>query len=109
MIQQALLSVSNKTGIVEFARALAARGIALLSTGGTAQYLARAGIPVTRIAARWKNMALAGLICWRSIFIHLRRPLRRRIARLKTRLNRSISAGRRCCALPRRIIGMSLS
>src|SRR5260363_32473 len=50
MIQQALLSVSNKTGIVEFARALAARGIALLSTGGTAQYLARAGIPVTGIA-----------------------------------------------------------
>src|SRR5260364_245471 len=50
MIQQALLSVSNKTEIVEFARALAARGIALLSTGGTTQYLVRAGIPVTGIA-----------------------------------------------------------
>ncbi len=50
MIQQALLSVSNKAGIVEFARALAAQGIALLSTGGTAQHLTRAGLSVTEIA-----------------------------------------------------------
>ncbi|HCB1212280.1 TPA: hypothetical protein MYN70_005997, partial [Klebsiella pneumoniae] len=36
-IQTALLSVSDKTGIVEFAQALAQRGVRLLSTGGTAK------------------------------------------------------------------------
>ena len=46
----ALLSVSDKTGIVEFARALHSRGIALLSTGGTAKLLAEAGLPVTEVA-----------------------------------------------------------
>src|SRR5574337_2067765 len=46
----ALLSVSDKTGIVEFARALHALGIRLLSTGGTAQLLASAGLPVTEVA-----------------------------------------------------------
>lgn len=40
MIQQALLSVSDKTGIVDFARALRERGVKLLSTGGTAKLLA---------------------------------------------------------------------
>ena len=39
-IRRALLSVSDKTGIVEFARALQARGVELLSTGGTARLLA---------------------------------------------------------------------
>jgi len=46
----ALLSVSNKTGLVEFAKALSARGIKLLSTGGTAKLIAEAGIPVTEVA-----------------------------------------------------------
>ena len=46
----ALLSVSDKTGIVEFARALNALGIRLLSTGGTAQLLAKEGLPVTEVA-----------------------------------------------------------
>ncbi|HCN72638.1 MAG TPA: hypothetical protein DIS96_13385, partial [Pusillimonas sp.] len=41
-IQTALLSVSDKTGIVEFAQALNQRGIKLLSTGGTAKMLAAA-------------------------------------------------------------------
>jgi phosphoribosylaminoimidazolecarboxamide formyltransferase/IMP cyclohydrolase len=50
-IETALLSVSDKTGIVEFARALAARGIRLLSTGGTAKLLADAGLSVTEVAA----------------------------------------------------------
>jgi phosphoribosylaminoimidazolecarboxamide formyltransferase / IMP cyclohydrolase len=50
MIQRALLSVSDKTGIVAFAGALAARGIALISTGGTAQTLAGAGLPVVEVA-----------------------------------------------------------
>ena len=46
----ALLSVSDKTGIVDFARALHDRGIRLLSTGGTARLLADAGLPVTEVA-----------------------------------------------------------
>ena len=50
MIQRALLSVSDKTGIVAFAGALAARGIALISTGGTTQALASAGLPVVEVA-----------------------------------------------------------
>ena len=48
-ITQALLSVSDKTGLVPFARALAARGVKLLSTGGTARALAAAGLPVTDV------------------------------------------------------------
>lgn len=50
MIQQALLSVSDKTGIVDFARALHGAGVKLLSTGGTAKLLAEAGLPVTEVA-----------------------------------------------------------
>ncbi len=46
----ALLSVSDKTGIVELAQALHAQGIKLLSTGGTAKLLADAGLPVTEVA-----------------------------------------------------------
>ena len=49
-IRRALLSVSDKTGIVEFARALQARGVELLSTGGTARLLADAGLPVTEVS-----------------------------------------------------------
>jgi len=48
-ISQALLSVSDKTGLVDFARGLHALGIRLLSTGGTARALAEAGLPVTEI------------------------------------------------------------
>jgi phosphoribosylaminoimidazolecarboxamide formyltransferase / IMP cyclohydrolase len=44
---RALLSVSNKTGIVDLARGLVARGFELVSTGGTARILAEAGLPVT--------------------------------------------------------------
>src|SRR6187399_251406 len=47
----ALISVSDKTGILEFAQALHALGIKLLSTGGTARLLADAGLPVTEVAA----------------------------------------------------------
>jgi phosphoribosylaminoimidazolecarboxamide formyltransferase/IMP cyclohydrolase len=46
----ALLSVSDKTGVVELARALVARGVRLLSTGGTARLLAEAGLAVTEVA-----------------------------------------------------------
>ena len=48
-ITQALLSVSDKTGLVPFARALAARGVKLLSTGGTAKAIAAAGLAVTDV------------------------------------------------------------
>jgi len=50
-VAQALLSVSDKTGLVEFARALAGRGVRLLSTGGTARAIADAGLPVTDVGA----------------------------------------------------------
>jgi len=50
-VTQALLSVSDKTGLVDFARALAGLGVKLLSTGGTAKALADAGLPVTEIGA----------------------------------------------------------
>ena len=50
-VRRALLSVSDKSGIVELARGLRALGITLVSTGGTAQLLAREGVPVTEVAA----------------------------------------------------------
>ncbi len=49
-IRRALLSVSDKTGILEFAKALHAQGVELLSTGGTAKLLADAGIAVTEVS-----------------------------------------------------------
>ena len=49
-IAQALISVSDKTGIVEFAKELVALGIKLLSTGGTARLLRNAGLNVTEIS-----------------------------------------------------------
>jgi phosphoribosylaminoimidazolecarboxamide formyltransferase/IMP cyclohydrolase len=48
-VTQALLSVSDKTGVVEFARELSALGVALLSTGGTASALRAAGLDVTDV------------------------------------------------------------
>jgi phosphoribosylaminoimidazolecarboxamide formyltransferase / IMP cyclohydrolase len=49
--RRALLSVSNKTGLVELGRGLVARGFELVSTGGTAGTLRDAGLPVTDVAA----------------------------------------------------------
>jgi len=49
--QRALLSVSDKAGIVEFARALAARGVELVSTGGTRATLEGAGLAVVDVAS----------------------------------------------------------
>src|ERR1019366_6913456 len=46
----ALLSVSDRTGLVEFARALAGLGFGLVSTGGTAGHLAAAGLSVTSVS-----------------------------------------------------------
>ena len=50
-IARALLSVSDKTGLLEFAQALHARGVALVSTGGTARALSEAGLPVEDVSA----------------------------------------------------------
>jgi len=47
---RAILSVSDKTGLVDFARALAARGVQLVSTGGTAKTLADSGLPVMNVS-----------------------------------------------------------
>ena len=46
----ALISVSDKRGIIEFATRLVALGYGLLSTGGTARSLAEAGLPVTEVS-----------------------------------------------------------
>ncbi|MFP5412617.1 MAG: bifunctional phosphoribosylaminoimidazolecarboxamide formyltransferase/IMP cyclohydrolase [Gammaproteobacteria bacterium] len=50
-VRRALISVSDKTGVVELARALASIGVAILSTGGTAKLLAESGIAVTEVSA----------------------------------------------------------
>ncbi|UXU75827.1 MULTISPECIES: bifunctional phosphoribosylaminoimidazolecarboxamide formyltransferase/IMP cyclohydrolase [unclassified Paracoccus (in: a-proteobacteria)] len=49
-LKRALISVSDKTGLVDFARALAARGVEILSTGGTARSLREAGLSVIDVA-----------------------------------------------------------
>ena len=49
-VRRALLSVSDKAGILEFAQALSQRGVELLSTGGTARLLADAGLSVTEVS-----------------------------------------------------------
>ncbi len=49
--KRALLSVSNKTGIIEFASALVARGVSLISTGGTFKLLQENDIPVTEVSS----------------------------------------------------------
>ena len=50
-ISRALISVSDKAGLVPFAQALAARGVEILSTGGSARALREAGVPVTDVSA----------------------------------------------------------
>src|SRR6266403_5841863 len=50
-VRRALLSVSDKTGLIELARELARRNIEILSTGGTAQLLTQNGVPVREVAA----------------------------------------------------------
>lgn len=50
MIKRALISVSDKTGIVDFATALASKGVEIISTGGTAKALSDAGLKVINIS-----------------------------------------------------------
>src|SRR3954470_5938712 len=83
-VSRALLSVSDKTGIVEFARGLSELGIEIVSTGGTAQELEEAGIEVRSISdftgfpeimdGRVKKLhpkLYAGLLCRRDEPLHL--------------------------------------
>ena len=49
-IKRALISVSDKTGVVSFAQALAAQGVEILSTGGTCRLLLAEGVPVTEVS-----------------------------------------------------------
>ncbi|MYA88334.1 MAG: bifunctional phosphoribosylaminoimidazolecarboxamide formyltransferase/IMP cyclohydrolase, partial [Boseongicola sp. SB0662_bin_57] len=49
-VRRALLSVSDKTDLVEFATALSSRGVELISTGGTSAALRRSGLEVTDVA-----------------------------------------------------------
>jgi phosphoribosylaminoimidazolecarboxamide formyltransferase/IMP cyclohydrolase len=50
MMRRAVLSVSDKTGLIPFSKALASRGFELVSTGGTAKVLADAGLPVVNVS-----------------------------------------------------------
>ncbi|MCX7349267.1 MAG: bifunctional phosphoribosylaminoimidazolecarboxamide formyltransferase/IMP cyclohydrolase, partial [Alphaproteobacteria bacterium] len=50
-VRRALLSVSDKTGLVAFATKLVSLGIELISTGGTAKALAEAGLPVVEVSS----------------------------------------------------------
>jgi phosphoribosylaminoimidazolecarboxamide formyltransferase/IMP cyclohydrolase len=49
-LRRALLSVSDKRGVADLARALTARGVEILSTGGTARHLVEAGVPVVQVS-----------------------------------------------------------
>ena len=49
-VKRALISVSDKSGVVELARGLAALGVEILSTGGTAKLLQKEGLPVTEVS-----------------------------------------------------------
>src|SRR5688572_13676952 len=49
-MRRALISVSDKTGLIDFARGLASRGFELVSTGGTAKALEQAGLPVVSVS-----------------------------------------------------------
>src|SRR5947209_15643928 len=83
-IRRALISVSNKSGMVEFARGLAERGVEILSTGGTAGLLAENGVAVTPVeqvtgfpemmAGRVKTLHPAihgGILADRSVPAHM--------------------------------------
>ena len=56
----ALLSVHNKTGLIDFAKGLADLGWTLLASGGTAKLLQAANIPVTEVAAYTKSPEILG-------------------------------------------------
>jgi phosphoribosylaminoimidazolecarboxamide formyltransferase/IMP cyclohydrolase len=50
-VRRALISVYDKTGVADFARRLSAHGVDIVSTGGTARTLRKAGVKVTEVSA----------------------------------------------------------
>lgn len=52
-MEQALISVFDKRGVVELARTLQQHGVSIISTGGTFKTLTQEGVPVTQV--RWKT------------------------------------------------------
>ena len=54
-ITRALLSVSDKSGLIDFARALTGYGVELVSTGGTAKAIKDAGLKVIDVAELWRR------------------------------------------------------
>ena len=73
-IRRALISVSDKAGIVDFARALAAHGVEILSTGGTARALQEAGLAVTDVERRHRHAGDDGRPREDAASTHPRRP-----------------------------------
>ena len=59
-VRRALISVSDKTGVVEFGRFLADRGVEILSTGGTALSLREANIPVSDVCEHTQSPEILG-------------------------------------------------
>ena len=77
-VKRALISVSDKTGVLELAKGLAARGVLILSTGGTAKLLADAGVPNLTFVLHNRNLAQpytpAGVFLvdqWRQIGVNV--------------------------------------
>ena len=92
-VRRALVSVHDKTGVVDFARELARLGVEILSTGGTAKLLAEKGLPVTEVSqhtgfpeimeGRVKTLhpkIHGGLLCRRDKAEHLAQAARNEIA-----------------------------
>ena len=59
-LNHALISVSDKTGVVEFARGLVELGATILSTGGTANAIRTAGVPVTEVSSHTGSPEILG-------------------------------------------------
>jgi phosphoribosylaminoimidazolecarboxamide formyltransferase/IMP cyclohydrolase len=59
-IARALISVSDKTGLADFGRFLSTRGVEILSTGGSAEALRAAGVPVTEVSAHTGSPEILG-------------------------------------------------
>ena len=92
-IKRALISVSDKSGVVEFARTLQKAGIEIVSTGGTMKTLREAGIPVIYVSdvtgfpeimdgrVKTLNPLVHGLWrLWQSLTLHLPRRSSRSIS-----------------------------
>ena len=92
-IRRALLSVSDKTGLLDLARALAAHGVELISTGGTAKTIREAGLPVVAsmgAAAKLDPSKIRAADISKSFMCPLAQIIRKRLRR------RGVTSGVRC-------------